>query len=158
MLQNVKSFGRHATKCSHVKSFGRHATKCSHVKSFCRHASHSVFTHWFFCTVFTECLVKNVLFTGWTTYVIHPGILFSEKLYNDRNFSTWQNKTHFYTILTTNLYDKSQTKVLYGLVWYYLSFRQHFLLMLDPGWTTYVIHPGIVYAGYSIKRKYCRND
>ena len=26
------------------------------------------------------------------------------------------NKAHFYTILTTNLYDKSQTKVPYGLV------------------------------------------
>jgi hypothetical protein len=29
-------------------------------------------------------------------------------------------KTHFYTILATNLYDKSQTKVPYRLVWYYL--------------------------------------
>ena len=33
------------------------------------------------------------------------------------NCSTiWQNKINFYTILTTNLYDKSQTKVSDGLV------------------------------------------
>ena len=39
------------------------------------------------------------------------------------------------------------------------SLRQHFLLMLDPGWTSYVIHPGILfYVGSSNKRKYCRND
>ena len=50
---------------------------------------------------------------------------FYRKLYNGGSFSTiWQNKTHFYTILTTNLYDKSQTKVPYGLVWYYLH-RQY---------------------------------
>jgi hypothetical protein len=30
------------------------------------------------------------------------------------------SKTHFYTILTRDLYDKSQTKVPFGLVWYYL--------------------------------------
>ena len=55
---------------------------------------------------------------GWTTYVIHPAI-FNRKLYNGEKCSTiWQNKTHFYTILTTNLYDKSQTKVPYRLVMY----------------------------------------
>ena len=40
------------------------------------------------------------------------GYFFYRKLYNGGNYSTiWQNKTNFYTILTTNLYDKSQTKV-----------------------------------------------
>jgi hypothetical protein len=48
-------------------------------------------------------------------------IFFYRKLYNGGNFSTiWQNNTHFYTILTTNMSDKRQTKVPYGLVWYYL--------------------------------------
>jgi hypothetical protein len=54
-------------------------------------------------------------------YVIHPGIFLLSQIYNGGNFSTIrQNKTHFHTTLTTNLYDKSQTKVPYGLVWYYL--------------------------------------
>jgi hypothetical protein len=49
--------------------------------------------------------------TGRTTYVTHLGNFFYRKLYNGVYRSTiWQNKTHFYTILTTNLYDKSQTK------------------------------------------------
>jgi hypothetical protein len=37
--------------------------------------------------------------TGWTTYVIHPG------MFSIENF------------ITTNLYDKSQTKLPYGLEW-----------------------------------------
>ena len=53
---------------------------------------------------------------------MHPffcGFFYYRKLYNSGNFSTiWQNETHFYTILTTNMYDKRQTKVPYGLVWY----------------------------------------
>jgi hypothetical protein len=63
---------------------------------------------------------KEILSEWLDKCVIDPGI-FYRKLYNSGNCSTiWQNKTHFYTILTTNLYDKSQTKVPYGLVWYYL--------------------------------------
>jgi hypothetical protein len=51
----------------------------------------------------------------------HTSGYFYRTLYNGGNFSfIWQNKTHFYTILTTNLYDKSHTKVPYGLVRYYL--------------------------------------
>jgi hypothetical protein len=67
------------------------------------------------------CFWNDTHYTGWTTYFIHPGIFFYRKLYNGGNCSTiWQNKTHFYAILTTNLYDNSQTKVPYGLLWYYL--------------------------------------
>ena len=52
------------------------------------------------------------------------GYFFYRKLYNGGNVSTiWQNKTHIYTILTTNLYDKSQTKIPCGLVWYYLHYN-----------------------------------
>ena len=44
-----------------------------------------------------------------TSYI---GVFFLLKICNGGNFSNiWQNKTNFYTILTTNLYDKSQTKV-----------------------------------------------
>jgi hypothetical protein len=43
------------------------------------------------------------------------------KLYNGVYCSTiWQNKTHFYTILTTNLYDKARPKYptdLYGTIY-----------------------------------------
>jgi hypothetical protein len=39
-------------------------------------------------------------------------------IWNDFHKTIWQNKTHFNTILTTNLYDKSQTKVPYRLVMY----------------------------------------
>ena len=50
-------------------------------------------------------VVCHLHISGWTTYVIHPGI-FYRKLYNGGNCSTiWQSKTHFYTILTTNLYE-----------------------------------------------------
>ena len=68
--------------------------------------------------LFETGIVPIARHTAWTTYVIHPGI-FYRKLYNGGNFSTiWQNKTHFYTILTTNLYDKSQYPTdLYGTIY-----------------------------------------
>ena len=45
-----------------------------------------------------------------TTYVIHRGIFFYRKLYHGGTFSTiYQGQIHSYAILTTNLYDKSQT-------------------------------------------------
>jgi hypothetical protein len=48
-------------------------------------------------------------------------VFFYQTLYYGRNFWTiWQNKTHLYTTLASNLYDKIQTKVPYGFVWYYL--------------------------------------
>ena len=116
-------------------------------------------------------LLKNkfihhtVIRPGWTTYVIHLGIFFFPKLYNGGNFSTiWQNKTHFYTILTTNLYDKSQTKVLFTLIilkktchlsnhsdnisfWCYIQHKKILGCMM------YIVNPGS-----SIKRKCCQND
>jgi hypothetical protein len=73
----------------------------------------------------------NKYITGGKTYVIHPAIFFYRKLYNGGNFSTiWQNKTHFYTILTTNLYDKSQTKVPYYKRHLFLIFSVKFCLFL----------------------------
>jgi hypothetical protein len=65
--------------------------------------------------------------------------------------SKFYNGGNFYTILTTNLYDKSQTKVPYGLVCtiYIDNIQKAVIICLiistfpfdaDPGWTTYVIH------------------
>jgi hypothetical protein len=71
------------------------------------------------------CWVGNVPEHGMSLHMLYAQggqrTSYIRKLYNGGNCSTiWQNKTHFYTILTTNLYDKSQTKVPYGLEWYYL--------------------------------------
>jgi tRNA A22 N-methylase len=64
---------------------------------------------------FTENSVPHILQGGQRTSYIRA---FLSKTYNGGNCSTiCQNKTHLYTILTTNLYDKSQTKVTYRLVW-----------------------------------------
>ena len=68
---------------------------------------------------------KRAVCTRLDIYIFQGGqrmsyirVFFYRKFYNGGNFSTiWQNKTNFYAILTTNLYDKSQTKVPYGLVW-----------------------------------------
>jgi hypothetical protein len=63
--------------------------------------------------------MKNILgdiFTGCTTYVIHPGI-FIKKLIMAENFQPSDKmKLIFILFLTMNMYDKSQTKVPYGLV------------------------------------------
>ena len=59
--------------------------------------------------------------SGWTTYVIHPGIFVIENVIMAEILQPSDKiKLIFITILTTNLYDKSQTKVPYELVWYYL--------------------------------------
>ena len=75
-------------------------------------------TSGFYVSSYTFVFSLLFSFTRWTTYVIHPGVFLYRKLYNGGNVSTfWQNKTYFHTILTTNLYDKSQTKVPYGTIY-----------------------------------------
>ena len=59
--------------------------------------------------------------SGWITYVIHPGIFVIENFIMAEILQPSDKiKLIFFTILATNLYDKSQTKVPYELVWYYL--------------------------------------
>ena len=58
---------------------------------------------------------------GGTAYVTRPGIFVIENfIMADIVQPSDKIKLILNSILKTNMYDKSQTKVPYGLVWYYL--------------------------------------
>ena len=98
------------------------------------------------------------------------GYFFYRKLYNGGNCSTiWQNKTPFYTILTTNLYDKKKYPTeLYGNNYIDNIKKAVVICLIIP--TIFPVDAGSASTGnvvgiirqitsaFWFKRKCCRND
>ena len=109
--QGVKFLGegiRHALRCPSFNNNSKFSLmKCYYLNftrfrfNYCQETSRKKETH----------IWLHDLHTQGGQHTSYIQVCFYQKLYNGGNFSTiWQSKTHFYTILTTNLYDKSQHK------------------------------------------------
>jgi hypothetical protein len=91
----------------------------------------------------------DVVFTGGTTYVIHPGIFLIENFMMAEIFSPSDKiKLIFILFQQRTCMIKARPKYpmdLYGTI-YIDNIQKVVVICLNiPGWTTYVVHPGIFF-------------